>query len=165
MKVRSYGLFRVGDRRRLSRVRTQLQLLQLLAGEALAAPDAREGGTRAVSCPNCGRPMRVEQVLRPHNRGPPQRGHTARAAKTRHVLSGMVCYAPACFGVPQRACDDHTPVQVRSHALQSGPDVCARTSGQHPQARCVRIGKTAKERRLTFEQVRPHTTPQMKFHI
>jgi hypothetical protein len=71
VKVRYYGLFRLGMRRSLSRVRSQLQLLQLLAVEPLPAPAAAEGSRRVLSCPSCGQPMRVERVLLPHNRGPP----------------------------------------------------------------------------------------------
>jgi hypothetical protein len=71
VKVRYYGLLRVGNRRSLSRVRSQLQLLQLLTVEALPAPGASDGSTRVISCPSCGQPMSVERVLLPHNRGPP----------------------------------------------------------------------------------------------
>jgi hypothetical protein len=71
VKVRYYGLFRVGNRRSLSRVRSQLHLLQLLAAEVIPAPVASEGNTRVLSCPSCGQLMRLERVLSPHNRGPP----------------------------------------------------------------------------------------------
>jgi len=102
VKVRYYGLFRLGMRRSLSRLRSQLQLLQLLASEATPAPVASEGSVRVMICPRCGQPMTLERVLLPHNRGPPQLGQAARAAKTRHVQapSELVCHAPACFGVP-----------------------------------------------------------------
>jgi hypothetical protein len=102
VKVRYYGLFRLGMRRSLARVRSQLQLLQLLAGEATSAPVASEGSVRVMICPSCGQPMTLERVLLPHNRGPPQLGQAARAAKNRHVQapSELVCHAPACFGVP-----------------------------------------------------------------
>jgi hypothetical protein len=102
VKVRYYGLFRLGMRRSLSRLRSQLQLLQLIAVEAVPAPAAGEGSKRVVSCPSCGQPMRVERVLLPHNRGPPQLGQAAREAKSRHVQvrSEMVCHAHACLGVP-----------------------------------------------------------------
>jgi hypothetical protein len=101
VKVRYYGLFRLGMRRSLSRLRSQLQLLQLFAVEATPAPVASEGNTRVVSCPSCGQPMRAERVLLPHNRGPPQKGQAARAAKSRQVQarSEMVCHAHACLGV------------------------------------------------------------------
>jgi len=72
VKVRYDGLFRLGNRRSLSRLRSQLQLLQQRAVEVTPAPVASEGTTRVLSCPNCGEPMRVERVLLPHNRGPPR---------------------------------------------------------------------------------------------
>lgn len=102
VKVRSDGLFRLGMRRSLARVRSQLQLLQLLAGAATAAPVASAGSLRVMICPRCGPPMTLERVLRPHNRGPPQLGQAARAAKHKHVQapSALVGHAPACFGVP-----------------------------------------------------------------
>ena len=71
VKVRYYGLFRVGNRRSLSRLRSQLQLLQQFAAQVTPAPAASEGRTRVLYCPSCGQPMRVEQVLLPHHRGPP----------------------------------------------------------------------------------------------
>jgi hypothetical protein len=71
VKVGYYGLFRLGMRRSLSRLRSQLQLLQHIAASALPAPAASDRSTREVICPSCGQPMRVEQVLLPHNRGPP----------------------------------------------------------------------------------------------
>jgi hypothetical protein len=162
VKVRYYGLFRLGNRRSLSRLRSQLQLLQHFAAQAIPAPVASEGSTRVMICPSCGQPMQLERVLLRHNRGPPQLGQATRAAKSRHVQtpSEMVCHAPACFGVPERASDDHAPVQVRPHLSKSRPDVCARACGQHPQAGCVQIGETANERRPAFEQARPCTTPR-----
>jgi hypothetical protein len=72
VKVRYYGLFRVGKRRSLRRLRSQLQLLQHLAAESVPPPATREGSARVLVCPNCGEPMRVKRVLLPHNRGPPR---------------------------------------------------------------------------------------------
>jgi hypothetical protein len=72
VKVRYYGLFRVGNRRSLSRLRSQLLLLQQSVDQVTPAPPASDGGTRAMSCPNCGQPMRLERVLLRHNRGPPK---------------------------------------------------------------------------------------------
>jgi hypothetical protein len=72
VKVRYYGLFRLGNRRSLARLRSQLRLLLHLAEQVMPAPAAIDRGTAsAVICPNCGQPMRVERVLLPHNRGPP----------------------------------------------------------------------------------------------
>ena len=112
VKVRYYGLFRMGTRRSLARVRSQLQLEQLLAGEATPAPVASEGSVRMMICPSCGQPMTLERVLLPHNRGPPQLGQAARAAMSRQAQrrSEMVCHAPACFGVPWRSSTSHAQV-------------------------------------------------------
>ena len=71
VKVRYYGLFRVGMRRSLARLRSQLRLLQHIVDQAMPAPAASDGSTRVVICPNCGEPMRLERVVLPHNRGPP----------------------------------------------------------------------------------------------
>jgi hypothetical protein len=72
VKVRYYGLFRVGKRRSLARLRSQLRLLLHLAEQAMPAPVAIDRGTApVVLCPNCGQPMRMERVLLPHARGPP----------------------------------------------------------------------------------------------
>jgi hypothetical protein len=71
VKVRYYGLFRVAKRRSLARLHSQLLLLQHIAGSAGPVPTARESGTRVVSWPSCGQPMRLERVLLWHNRGPP----------------------------------------------------------------------------------------------
>jgi hypothetical protein len=70
VKVRYYGLFRLGMRRSLSRLRSQLRLRHI-TGETMVAGATRERGTRVVNCPTCGEPMRVERVLLPHARGPP----------------------------------------------------------------------------------------------
>jgi hypothetical protein len=71
VKVRYYGLFRVGMRRSLARLRSQLQLLQHIAASAPQTPAARDSRTQDVICPSCGQPMRLERVLLPHTRGPP----------------------------------------------------------------------------------------------
>src|SRR5439155_21881115 len=71
VKVRYYGLFRVGMRRSLARLRSQLQLMEHIADQATLAPAASDDSTRVVICPNCGQPMRLQRVLLPHNRGPP----------------------------------------------------------------------------------------------
>ena len=71
VKVRYYGLFRLGMRRSLARLRSQLRLLQHIVDQATPAPAASDGSTREVICPSCGQPMRLERVVLPHNRGPP----------------------------------------------------------------------------------------------
>ena len=80
VKVRYYGLFRVGNRRSLARLRSQLRLLLHLAEQAMPAPIATDRGTApVVICPNCGQPMRLEGVLLPHNRGPPGEARSGRS--------------------------------------------------------------------------------------
>lgn len=71
VKVRYYGLFRVGMRRSLARLRGQLRLLQRIVDQVPPAPAVSDGSMRAVICPSCGQPMRLERVLLPHTRGPP----------------------------------------------------------------------------------------------
>jgi hypothetical protein len=71
VKVRYYGLFRVGARQQLRRLRAQLVLQQrkveVLAGvEERPEPAARLGPV----CPRCGQEMRLERVL-PAQRAPP----------------------------------------------------------------------------------------------
>jgi len=71
VKVRYYGLFRVGNRRSLARLRSQLWLLQHIATQTMPAPATSDGSARVVVCPRCGQPMLLKRVLLPHNRGPP----------------------------------------------------------------------------------------------
>jgi len=71
VKVRYYGLFRLGMRRSLARLRSQLLLLQHIVDQAPPAPAASDGNTRVVICPSCGQPMLLTRVLLPHTRGPP----------------------------------------------------------------------------------------------
>jgi hypothetical protein len=93
VKVRYYGLFRLGNRRSLARLRSQLYLLQHIAASAAPAPAASDASTRVMTCPSCGQPMRPERVLARHNRGPPQLAQPAREAKARHVQGGLRWFA------------------------------------------------------------------------
>ncbi len=95
VKVRYYGLFRVGNRRSLARLRSQLRLLLHLAEQVMPAPVAIDSDTTsAVICPNCGQPMRVERVLLPHNRGPPS---DADDVLNQHLCMHQVAWPPcAC---------------------------------------------------------------------
>jgi len=71
VNVRYYGLFRVGARQHLTRLRAQRVLLQRKV--ALGAPleETAEPATRlGPVCPSCGREMRLERVL-PPQRAPP----------------------------------------------------------------------------------------------
>jgi putative transposase/transposase-like zinc-binding protein len=77
VKVRYYGLFRVGARQHLVRLRAQL-LLQQCTLELLPpgeAPPVRPpaGG---LTCPGCGQEMRLERVL-PPQRAPPAQNSAA----------------------------------------------------------------------------------------
>jgi hypothetical protein len=73
VKVRYYGLFRLGMRRSLARLRSQFQLLQQITSLSVRSPVTSESGAQMQVCPRCGQPMRVERILRPHNRGQPSR--------------------------------------------------------------------------------------------
>jgi Putative transposase/Transposase zinc-binding domain len=71
VKVRYYGVLRVGNRRSLARLRSQLRLLLHLAEQAMPVPVTTDRSTAPVMrCPNCGQPMRVERVLLPRRINP-----------------------------------------------------------------------------------------------
>ena len=77
VKVRYYGLFRVGARQHLVRLRAQLLLQQrtlelLPPGEAPPVRPSAGG----LTCPSCGQEMRLEQVL-PPQRAPPAQNSAA----------------------------------------------------------------------------------------
>jgi hypothetical protein len=55
--VRYYGLFRVGVRRSLARLRSQLQLLPHIAASAPQTPATKDSRTQDVICPSCGQLM------------------------------------------------------------------------------------------------------------
>ncbi|WP_097655252.1 IS91 family transposase [Candidatus Chloroploca asiatica] len=71
VKVRSYGLFRVGARQQLTRLRAQL-ILQQRKVELLPPDDERPEPDQHqdLRCPNCGQALRLERVL-PRQRAPP----------------------------------------------------------------------------------------------
>jgi hypothetical protein len=84
----------VGNRRSLSRLRSQLQLLLQIAAQVTPAPATSEDSTRVVYCPSCGQPMRVERLLLPHNRGPPGWADQHRwrmLGKCSSVWRGLPC--------------------------------------------------------------------------
>jgi hypothetical protein len=166
VKVRYYGLFRLGMRRSLARLRGQLQLLQHIADQATLAPAASDGRARVVTCPSCGQPMRLQRVLLPHNRGPPGWATSTRAnAGQVQAPCGVASQLHACFGVPWRSSDGQMHVQFRPRPAQSCADACERASGQHARAACVRTSETANHRRAAFEPSLPRANPHMKFHI
>ncbi len=71
VKVRYYGLFRVGARQHLTRLRTQL-ILQQRKVELLPTDDERPEPDQHedLRCPTCGHALRLERVL-PRQRAPP----------------------------------------------------------------------------------------------
>lgn len=75
VKVRYYGLFRVGNRRCLARLRRQLYAQGRVALPVMAVAPA---GKDEVRCPMCGQVMRVERLERAHNRGPPGATHSQK---------------------------------------------------------------------------------------
>jgi hypothetical protein len=72
VKVRYYGLFRVGARQALMRLRAQLMLQQRKV-ELLPIAEAASGRPPCggLNCPSCGQEMRLERVL-PRQRAPPE---------------------------------------------------------------------------------------------
>jgi Putative transposase/Transposase zinc-binding domain len=103
VKVRYYGLFRVGMRRSLARLRSQLQLLQHIADQVTPAPAGSDGSPRVVICPSCGQPMRLERVVLSHNRGPPgwvnqQQWQKLGMCRCRVAWLAMCMPASACPG-------------------------------------------------------------------
>jgi hypothetical protein len=101
VKVRYYGLFRVGMRRSLARLRSQLRLLQHIADQVMPAPAGSDGSPRVVICPNCGQPMRLERVVLPHNRGPPG---WADQHEARMVGMCRCCVVWLAICMPASAC-------------------------------------------------------------
>ena len=145
VKVRYYGLFRLGNRRSLARLRSQLQLLQLIAVEALPAPAVREDSTRMLSCPSCGEPMRIERVLLPHNRGPPRCAEHCLKLHSRMWWRrlGAASHSHACLSVPCQ-------LPARTLACASGwvqaseraAERCTRSNSRSSTA-CVRAFEAA----------------------
>jgi hypothetical protein len=71
VKVRYYGLLRVGARQQLTRLRAQLLLQQRKAELLSAMEETAEPATLVgLVCPSCGHEMRLERVL-PRQRAPP----------------------------------------------------------------------------------------------
>ena len=76
VKVRYYGLFRVGERRLLTRIRSYLLLEQRTTDLQLLAPASGALVTaHLLVCPMYGQPMTLERMLWPRNRGPPSRAN------------------------------------------------------------------------------------------
>jgi hypothetical protein len=71
VKVRYYGLFRLGNRRVLAQVRAKL----VPPGSAGQTPTASAPAVPAppdrLRCPRCGQPMQLVQTIPRHSRAPP----------------------------------------------------------------------------------------------
>lgn len=103
VQVRYYGLFRVGKRRSLARLRRPLQLLQHIASLSIGSAVTNASGAQVPVCPSCGQPMRLEWVLLPHNRGPPSRSaHNLKHGEpvVPRITSGL--RSQVCLRVPCR---------------------------------------------------------------
>ncbi len=104
VKVRYYGLFRVGNRRSLKRLRGQLRLLLHLAEQAMSAPAPTNTGTMSVMiCPNCGQPMRLEGMLLPHNRGPPGEATSGTEHRQRQGSAAWLPWHRPAYVCPKTA--------------------------------------------------------------
>jgi hypothetical protein len=73
VKVRYYGLFRVGNRARLEQVRAHLVPSASAGMAPTAAPSARlvPTGSAVLRCPACGQPMQLVQTVSRQSRAPP----------------------------------------------------------------------------------------------
>jgi Putative transposase/Transposase zinc-binding domain len=73
VKVRYYGLFRVGNRSLLAQARMFLMQTRLgVSALPTAAPTpVAPAGLAELRCPRCGQPMQLVQTLTPRSRGPP----------------------------------------------------------------------------------------------
>jgi Putative transposase/Transposase zinc-binding domain len=119
VKVRYYGLFRLGNRRSLARLRSQLRLLLHQAEQAMPAPVAIDrGAASAVICPNCGQPMRVERVLLPHNRGPPSDADDVLNQHLYHAPSGV-----AALWLHDSVCPRAVPIPTQGDTAERVPGI------------------------------------------
>jgi hypothetical protein len=117
VKVRYYGLFRVGMRRSLAHLRSQMQLLQHIADQAPPAPAASDGNTRVVICPSCGQPMLLKRVLLPHTRGPP-----GWVNQQQWQILGLCrcCLTWLSIHMPASVCPGAV-LTTMAHAIQAAP--------------------------------------------
>ena len=143
VKVRYYGLFRVGNRRSLSRVRSQLQLLQLLAAEVTPTPVARDGSVRVVSCPSCGQLMLLERVLLRHNRGPLtcfEQHERRRRGKCSCRLAWLLQRRPASARLNALVTTTCLYNSDRSHGSPVRMAAIAHTDSTHELRVCEHVG-------------------------
>jgi hypothetical protein len=75
VKVRYYGLLRVGNRRLLSVARAELAAPATMETAPVPAPTPLEmpAGSVVLRCPTCGQPMRLVQTIVQQSRAPPPR--------------------------------------------------------------------------------------------
>ncbi len=73
VKVRYYGLFRVGNRQKLAQMRAALPApVQTVPSAAdTSGAGAAPSGEAGLRCPACGQPMQVVQVIAQQSRAPP----------------------------------------------------------------------------------------------
>jgi Putative transposase len=168
VKVRYYGLFRMGNRQMLARIRGQL-LLQRRTADLQPPPSASSAlvTVRVLVCPLCGQPMLLERVLRPHNRGPPSRANRVlrqhpsmwwrRVERLPTYRRVSVCRACATTSAPV-----HDP--GCAHPGASAGEQCV-SSSSWPRTVCERQTRllTTVERRSGGRF--PAPTPHLKFHI
>ena len=78
VKVRYYGLLRVGNRQLLAQARAAVAV-SAVVGTALVvapAPVVVPAEPAALCCPSCGQPMQVVQVIAQQSRAPPARRYS-----------------------------------------------------------------------------------------
>jgi hypothetical protein len=71
VKVRYYGLFRLGNRRLLAQVRAQLVPPESTGLAAAASAPALPAPPAVMHCPRCGKPMQLVQSIPRQSRAPP----------------------------------------------------------------------------------------------
>ena len=75
VKIRYYGLLRVGNRRLLQQARAALAPPAVVGTTLVVAPAPAEAPAvpAVLRCPNCGQPMQLVQIIARQSRAPPAR--------------------------------------------------------------------------------------------
>jgi len=75
VKIRYYGLLRVGNRRLLQQARAALAPPAVVGTTLVVAPAPAEAPAvpAVLRCPNCGQPMQLVQIIAQQSRAPPAR--------------------------------------------------------------------------------------------
>jgi hypothetical protein len=111
VKVRYYGLLRLGKRQLLAQAHAALVPSPAAAAIPVVSPaGAAPAGPAVFDCPVCGQPMQLVQTLARQNRMPSQVGQ----------LIPQQSRAP-----PARGSGKHTPVEIPGAADVPGAGVCA----------------------------------------